>query len=191
MYWLWFFFIYRIGLCGFDNPMRDSKTEEIKRHVGHVSINFKDIFIPLSLSLYWVRLGYAVISEVSKSCSWRVLSAGLLTHVYLWVVTGVSRSVQCLYQQGQVIQKEKPFHRLLDYEAESTYLYGTLLRVCHNILSELSRFNIVNNNGQKRFCPMRKNLCFWRIFGRWIQICFQNFSIAHNFRSRLTLRLPD
>ena len=35
-----FFIIYRIGLCGFDNPMRDSKTEEIKRHVGHVSANF-------------------------------------------------------------------------------------------------------------------------------------------------------
>lgn len=26
---------FRIGLCGFDNPMRDTKTDEIKRHVGH------------------------------------------------------------------------------------------------------------------------------------------------------------
>ncbi|XP_071441542.1 uncharacterized protein [Hetaerina americana] len=26
---------FRIGLCGFDNPMRDQKTEEIKRHIGH------------------------------------------------------------------------------------------------------------------------------------------------------------
>ena len=26
--------IYRIGLCGFDNPMRDSKTEEAKRHIN-------------------------------------------------------------------------------------------------------------------------------------------------------------
>ncbi|XP_022250206.1 uncharacterized protein LOC106466479 [Limulus polyphemus] len=26
---------YRIGLCGFDNPMRDPKTEEIKRNIGH------------------------------------------------------------------------------------------------------------------------------------------------------------
>ncbi|CAO1407314.1 unnamed protein product [Diamesa serratosioi] len=24
----------RIGLCGFDNPMRDQKTEELKRHIG-------------------------------------------------------------------------------------------------------------------------------------------------------------
>jgi len=32
---------------------------------------------------------------------------------------------------------------------------------------------------------MRKNVCFWCIFGRWIQTCFQNFSIAHTFRSRL------
>ena len=26
----------RIGLAGFDNPMRDSKTEEVKRHIGQV-----------------------------------------------------------------------------------------------------------------------------------------------------------
>jgi len=26
---------FRIGLCGFDNPMRDQKTEEYKRHIGH------------------------------------------------------------------------------------------------------------------------------------------------------------
>ena len=32
---------------------------------------------------------------------------------------------------------------------------------------------------------MRKNACFWCIFGHWIQICFQNFSITHTFRPRL------
>ncbi|XP_034243150.1 uncharacterized protein LOC117646377 isoform X2 [Thrips palmi] len=26
---------FRIGLCGFDNPMRDQKTDELKRHIGH------------------------------------------------------------------------------------------------------------------------------------------------------------
>lgn len=26
---------YRIGLCGFENPMRDPRTEDVKRHVGH------------------------------------------------------------------------------------------------------------------------------------------------------------
>ncbi|KAL1464825.1 hypothetical protein WDU94_004438 [Cyamophila willieti] len=25
---------FRIGLCGFDNPMRDPKTEELKKHIG-------------------------------------------------------------------------------------------------------------------------------------------------------------
>ena len=25
---------YRIGLCGFENPMRDSKTEEAKKHIN-------------------------------------------------------------------------------------------------------------------------------------------------------------
>ena len=38
-----------------------------------------------------------------------------------------------------------------------------------------------DNNGQQRFWPMRKNVCFWCIFGRWIRICFQNFSITHAF----------
>jgi hypothetical protein len=28
----------RIGLCGFDNPMRDQKTDEMKRHIGQVSV---------------------------------------------------------------------------------------------------------------------------------------------------------
>ena len=28
---------FRIGLSGFENPMRDSKTEEVKRHIGQVS----------------------------------------------------------------------------------------------------------------------------------------------------------
>ncbi|KAK8405874.1 hypothetical protein O3P69_001981 [Scylla paramamosain] len=26
---------FRIGLCGFENPMRDPRTEEIRRHIGH------------------------------------------------------------------------------------------------------------------------------------------------------------
>lgn len=27
---------YRIGLCGFENPMRDAKTVEVKRQIGQV-----------------------------------------------------------------------------------------------------------------------------------------------------------
>ena len=42
-----------------------------------------------------------------------------------------------------------------------------------------------NNTGQQRFWSMRKNVCSWSIFGRWIRICFQNFSITHIIRSRL------
>jgi len=41
----------------------------------------------------------------------------------------------------------------------------------------------ITNTGQQRFCPMRKKVCFWCIFG--IQICFQNFSVIHTFLSRL------
>jgi hypothetical protein len=30
--------IFCAGLAGFDNPMRDAKTEEVKRHIGQVSV---------------------------------------------------------------------------------------------------------------------------------------------------------
>ena len=29
-------FLFCSGLAGFDNPMRDTKTEEVKRHIGQV-----------------------------------------------------------------------------------------------------------------------------------------------------------
>ena len=32
---------FRIGLAGFDNPMRDNKTEDVKRHIGQVSHAFR------------------------------------------------------------------------------------------------------------------------------------------------------
>ena len=38
-----------------------------------------------------------------------------------------------------------------------------------------------NNTCQQRFWSMRKNVSFWCIFGRWIRICFQNFSVTHTF----------
>jgi len=31
----------------------------------------------------------------------------------------------------------------------------------------------------------QEKVCFWCIFGSWIQICFQNFSTTHTFRSKL------
>ena len=37
LYWMILTILIRIGLAGFDNPMRDSKTEEVKRHIGQVS----------------------------------------------------------------------------------------------------------------------------------------------------------
>lgn len=46
---------YRIGLCGFDNPMRDAKTEDVKRHIGHgVKIKMDDA-------------GNIMIKRISKS----------------------------------------------------------------------------------------------------------------------------
>ena len=42
-----------------------------------------------------------------------------------------------------------------------------------------------DDTGQQIFWSTRKNICFWYIFGHWIQICFQNFSITYTFHSRL------
>ena len=53
------------------------------------------------------------------------------------------------------------------------------------LVNKVRNYAQPNNTGQQRFCPMRKNVSFWCIFGRWIQICFQDFSIFHTFRSRL------
>ena len=55
-----------------------------------------------------------------------------------------------------------------------------LVRVCCCVY--FVTFVSPDNTGQQRFCLMRKNVCFLCIFGRWIQICFQNFSITHTFR---------
>ena len=41
---------FRIGLAGFDNPMRDPKTEEVKRHIGQVG--YADSFFTLHLCLW-------------------------------------------------------------------------------------------------------------------------------------------
>ena len=45
---------FRIGLAGFENPMRDSKTEEAKRQIGKFFLHFivqymTNYFIPYSL----------------------------------------------------------------------------------------------------------------------------------------------
>lgn len=54
---------FRIGLCGFDNPMRDQKTEEYKRHIGHgVKIKMDDA-------------GNILIKRVSK-CNVYIKSTG-------------------------------------------------------------------------------------------------------------------
>lgn len=54
---------FRIGLCGFDNPMRDQKTEEFKRHIGHgVKIKMDDA-------------GNILIKRVSK-CNVYIKSTG-------------------------------------------------------------------------------------------------------------------
>ena len=34
---------FRIGLAGFDNPMRDAKTEDVKRHIGQVRLLETDV----------------------------------------------------------------------------------------------------------------------------------------------------
>lgn len=40
---------FRIGVNGFDNPMRDPKTEEVKKQVGLVSIKKKHIYIYINI----------------------------------------------------------------------------------------------------------------------------------------------
>ena len=41
---------FRIGLAGFENPMRDSKTEEAKRQIGKIFRNWPDWYAFLIFS---------------------------------------------------------------------------------------------------------------------------------------------
>ncbi|KAH8025045.1 hypothetical protein HPB51_002941 [Rhipicephalus microplus] len=36
---------YRIGLCGFDNPMRDPRTEELKKQIGHAHMLHVEVLV--------------------------------------------------------------------------------------------------------------------------------------------------
>lgn len=78
---------YRIGLQGFDNPMRDAKTEEVKRHIAHgVKIKMDDA-------------GNILIKRVSKA------------NVYVKDVTGAdetSLSTEALKLSNGALEADKP-----------------------------------------------------------------------------------
>ncbi|XP_050738535.1 uncharacterized protein LOC127009478 isoform X2 [Eriocheir sinensis] len=65
---------YRIGLCGFENPMRDPRTEEIRRHIGHgVKVKMDDqgniLIKRVSKAGVYVKVGSddnAVSNEILK-----------------------------------------------------------------------------------------------------------------------------
>ena len=64
-------------------------------------------------------------------------------------------------------------------------LYATSEKSENSLLYNFFKKNGTYDTYQRRFSPMRNNICFWCIFGRWIKIFFQNFSVTHNFCSRL------
>ncbi|KAK8729749.1 hypothetical protein OTU49_008298, partial [Cherax quadricarinatus] len=65
---------YRIGLCGFENPMRDPRTEEIRRHIGHgVKVKMDDqgniLIKRVSKAAVYVKMGSddnAISNEILK-----------------------------------------------------------------------------------------------------------------------------
>ncbi|XP_042242340.1 uncharacterized protein LOC121879685 isoform X2 [Homarus americanus] len=65
---------YRIGLCGFENPMRDPRTEEIRRHIGHgVKVKMDDqgniLIKRVSKAGVYVKMGSddnAISNEILK-----------------------------------------------------------------------------------------------------------------------------
>ena len=65
----------RIGLAGFDNPMRDSKTEEVKRHIGQVRSYGVWTILWASMACKCKRH----IGQVSSYCIWTIY--GHIWHV--------------------------------------------------------------------------------------------------------------
>ncbi|XP_071536265.1 uncharacterized protein [Panulirus ornatus] len=65
---------YRIGLCGFENPMRDPRTEDIRRHIGHgVKVKMDDqgniLIKRVSKAGVYVKIGSddnAISNEILK-----------------------------------------------------------------------------------------------------------------------------
>ncbi|KAJ8980597.1 hypothetical protein NQ317_018725 [Molorchus minor] len=91
---------FRIGLCGFDNPMRDQKTEEFKRHIGHgVKIKMDDA-------------GNILIKRVSK-CNVYIKNTG----------QGEENAIgnEILKLPNCALEPEKPFQSNVNRELRRAY----------------------------------------------------------------------
>ena len=47
---------FRIGLAGFENPMRDPKTEEAKRLIGQVDLILITIYLTLVENYFYISI---------------------------------------------------------------------------------------------------------------------------------------
>ena len=54
---------FRIGLAGFENPMRDPKTEEAKRLIGQVDLILTDYNLPYTYTITFRFLFILIFSK--------------------------------------------------------------------------------------------------------------------------------
>ncbi|XP_042896007.1 uncharacterized protein [Parasteatoda tepidariorum] len=96
---------YRIGLCGFDNPMRDAKTEELKKNIGH------------GVKIKMDEAGNIMIKRISK------------TNVYVKEVKTEENSIaNDIIIAGGLLEIEKPV-KLFDMKKFTANVNGELRRV--------------------------------------------------------------
>ncbi|GFU32938.1 MH2 domain-containing protein [Nephila pilipes] len=96
---------YRIGLCGFDNPMRDAKTEEIKKHIGH------------GVKIKMDESGNIMVKRISK------------TNVYVKEVKSEENSIaNDIVMADGLLETEKPL-KLFDMKKFSANVNGEIGKI--------------------------------------------------------------
>jgi hypothetical protein len=71
--------------------------------------------------------------------------------------------------------------RWLEYCIKDCINFKTKMRLREDS-DVLRRTTVFRFQWSTKILSHEEKVCFWSIFGRWIQICFQNFSITHTFR---------
>ncbi|GFY41527.1 MH2 domain-containing protein [Trichonephila inaurata madagascariensis] len=124
---------YRIGLCGFDNPMRDAKTEEIKKHIGH------------GVKIKMDEAGNIMVKRISKS------------NVYVKEIKSEENSIASdIIMAGGLLEMEKPV-KLFDMKKFTANVNGEIRKTYpdrRKLESQcISAFSFVKDCPELLDCP--------------------------------------
>lgn len=135
--------IFRIGLCGFDNPMRDHKTDELKRHIGQVSCQ--------SISLHFLFIKKKLLYNGNDAI------------VNEWVALPASHSIPLLFSIEFCMHVSLPLflqhtlayeHSILGLRLDTIFIHTKLVM---NIHTHVHNQNISFNLGLQKWQIEKKS----------------------------------